>query len=431
MPTPPNILVMHMHDAGRYTQPFGHAIATPNIQRAAEQGTLFRHAHCLAPSCSASRSAMLTGMPPHQNGMNGLAHRGFALHDYRKHVVTPLKQAGYTTALSGIQHVARGGEGVAVIGYDHVLTEDASYEPATSAAEQFLKQSHGQPFFLKVGFQAPHRLGESFPMPDGPVDARYVKPPDPLPDNATTRKDMAEYIASVQGTDACMGRIMQALRDGGHADDTLVVITTDHGIAFPDMKCNLTHHGTGVHLSIHGPGVPEGVVCDTLCTHMDLFPTVFDLAGLEPCAWWQGKSLVEAMHGKAEQVHDAVFAEISHHASYEPKRSARTPRFLYVRRYEPRTPVLPNCDNSPSKTLWYDAGWSERPDPEEALFNTVLDPQERWNVADDPRYADALEHLRQTLDDWMQRTDDPLLQGPIPVPEGGVTTAADNYDPAG
>ena len=81
----PNILYIHSHDTGRYIQPYGHAVPTPHLQKLAEQGTLFRNAHTVAPTCSPSRAGLLTGIYPHQNGMLGLAHRGFNLNDYDKH----------------------------------------------------------------------------------------------------------------------------------------------------------------------------------------------------------------------------------------------------------------------------------------------------------------------------------------------------------
>jgi arylsulfatase A-like enzyme len=78
----PNILYIHSHDTGRYVQPYGHAIPTPNLQRLAEQGVLFRQAYSAAPTCSPSRAGLLTGQCAHSSGMLGLAHRGFSLRDY-------------------------------------------------------------------------------------------------------------------------------------------------------------------------------------------------------------------------------------------------------------------------------------------------------------------------------------------------------------
>ena len=91
MPDQPNILYLHSHDTGRAIQPYGHQVPTPNIQRLADQGLLFRHTYCGAPSCSGSRACLLTGQWAHSNGMMGLAHRGFVLNDYSQHIVHPLR----------------------------------------------------------------------------------------------------------------------------------------------------------------------------------------------------------------------------------------------------------------------------------------------------------------------------------------------------
>ena len=93
----PNILYIHGHDTGRYVQPYGHAVATPNIQKLAEEGVLFRKAFCAAPTCSPSRSALLTGQAPHNAGMVGLVNRGYDLSDHSQHIVTTLRHAGYHT----------------------------------------------------------------------------------------------------------------------------------------------------------------------------------------------------------------------------------------------------------------------------------------------------------------------------------------------
>ncbi len=96
-----NILYMHSHDTGRYIQPYGCGIPTPNLQTLAEEGVLFRQAFCANPTCSPSRAALLTGSYPHQNGMFGLAHRGWSLDDYSQHLVHTLTAHGYAAALAG------------------------------------------------------------------------------------------------------------------------------------------------------------------------------------------------------------------------------------------------------------------------------------------------------------------------------------------
>jgi len=101
-----NILYLHSHDTGRYIQPYGHFVETPNLQRLAEEGVLFRSAFSAAPTCSPSRAALLTGQSPHSCGMLGLAHRGFSLTDYRHHLLHSLREGGFRSVLAGIQHVA-------------------------------------------------------------------------------------------------------------------------------------------------------------------------------------------------------------------------------------------------------------------------------------------------------------------------------------
>src|SRR2546430_13383003 len=113
----PNILYIHSHDTGRYVQPYGHAIATPHIQRLAEQGVLFRKAFSAAPTCSPSRAALLTGQAPHSSGMVGLAHLGFSLHDNHQHILHTLRGAGYQSVLVGMQHLVPTAQ-VATLGYD-------------------------------------------------------------------------------------------------------------------------------------------------------------------------------------------------------------------------------------------------------------------------------------------------------------------------
>jgi arylsulfatase A-like enzyme len=114
----PNILYIHSHDTGRYIQPYGFDVPTPNLQKLAGEGILFRQAFDAAPTCSPSRAALLTGQCPHNNGMLGLAHRGFSLNDYNQHMIHWLRPHGYRSTLIGVQHIAKDPH---VIGYDEVV----------------------------------------------------------------------------------------------------------------------------------------------------------------------------------------------------------------------------------------------------------------------------------------------------------------------
>lgn len=105
-----NVLYLHSHDTGRYIQPYGYGVSTPNLQRFAEDRVLYRHAFCVGPTCSPSRAGLLTGRPPHAVGMFGLAHRGWRLDGYSVTLPARLTRAGYKTAFAGIQHIAPWGE---------------------------------------------------------------------------------------------------------------------------------------------------------------------------------------------------------------------------------------------------------------------------------------------------------------------------------
>ncbi len=227
----PNILYLHSHDSGRYVQPYGHAVPTPNLQHLAEEGVLFRQAFNAAPTCSPSRAGLLTGQAPHSCGQFGLVNRGFELRDRHKHLAQTLRAAGYTTALAGVHHVVRD---PLTVGYDRWLRGDA--REASSIADQaiaYLAEPREQPFFLAVGLIETHR---GFPEPGPLEDVRYTLPPAPLPNTPQTRRDMAAYKASARIMDETMGAVLDALEENGLAENTLVICTTDHGIAFPGMS---------------------------------------------------------------------------------------------------------------------------------------------------------------------------------------------------
>lgn len=443
-----NIVYLHSHDTGRCIRPYGYAVDTPNLQRFAEEGVLFRQAFCAGPTCSPSRAALLTGQYPHQCGMTALAHRGGRLKDPSRHLANYLKGQGYATALSGIQHVAEGtDEAIKALGYMRVLHKEFWPEWAEnpeswnrwfaqSAIDYIAKAGSSTPFFLDCGFDFTHRMGKgeqwhtTLRPPEG--DPRYVRPPAPLPDTPEIRRDFADFLVAARLLDECHGTVLKALETAGLAQNTLVIVTTDHGIAYPFMKCNLTAHGTGVLLMIRGPeGFDGGKVVDSLASHVDVFPTICDVADLPAPPWLEGSSLRPLLNGSSD-VRDSVFSEVSWHAAAEPMRSVRTARYSYVRRFAPRSgPVLPNCDDSASKTFMRRHGWDSRPQAAEELFDLVFDPGEACNRASDPSYAGALQEMRSRLDEWMRKTGDPILAGRIEPENDSMTTSVDGESPQG
>jgi arylsulfatase A-like enzyme len=430
----PNILYLHSHDTGRCIQPYGYAVATPHLQRLAEEGVLFRQAFSAAPTCSPSRAGLLTGQHAHATGMLGLAHRGFALDDYGRHMVHTLREVGYCSALVGVQHIAAGPDEAGVIGYDRKLaTASTRAVDVARAAVGFLNAAPPQPFFLSVGFVETHRLpggpgGFGYP----PGDSRYVRPPATLPDTHATRQDLADFAVAAGVLDQGIGAVLAALEAAGLADNTLVICTTDHGPPFPGMKGTLTDRGIGVLLILRGPGgFRGGAVYDQLVSQLDLFPTLCEVVGVPPPPWLQGLSLVPLVEGRVAHRHEAIFAGSTHHAAYEPQRAVRTTRWKYIRRFgDRRRPVLPNVDDSPSKDLWVEHGWRERTVAAESLYDLVFDPCEIANLAEDPAFAQVRATLADRLERWMRETSDPLLRGPVPVPPGTIVKDPDGLSPA-
>lgn len=422
----PNIIYIHSHDTGRYLQPYGYPVPAPAFQKLAEQGVLFRQAFSAAPTCSPSRASLLTGCCAHVNGMLGLAHRGFSLKEPKQHIVHTLRAGGYKSALIGVQHVSRQ---PATIGYDEIVpVKTTKAEFVGPAAVQWLKNAPKQPFFVDIGFQETHR---EYPPPGPAEDPRYSIPPHPIPDTPDTRMDMARYKACARILDDAVGGILRALDEAGLTGNTLIISTTDHGVAFPAMKCNLTDHGIGVSLIMRGPGgFTGGKVVDAMVSHLDLYPTICDMAGVAHPAWLEGTSLLPLIRGEKTEIRDQVVAEVNYHASYEPKRAVRTRRWKYIRNFNHRgRPVLPNCDDGLSKDVWLKHGWKDKIVDEEQLYDLVFDPNERHNLAGEPRAKATLEEMRGRMAKWMQSTNDPALHGDVAAPSGAVVNDADGISP--
>jgi arylsulfatase A-like enzyme len=186
-------------------QPYGQQVPTPNIQLLADQGVLFRQAFSAAPVCSGSRAALLTGQYCHNNGMLGLAHRGWKLRDYGKHWVHPLRDAGYRSVLIGEQHVSVDPH---VIGYDDVIDVPSNHAPEVTPRAVEAIETLPEPGFLSVGYFETHR---SFQAPTSVRDTLYSLPPAHLPDTPATREDMAAFKASVRSLDQGIGAVLHAL----------------------------------------------------------------------------------------------------------------------------------------------------------------------------------------------------------------------------
>lgn len=430
-----NILYIHTHDTGRYISAYGYELPTPNLQQFAEEGTLFRQAFTTAPTCSPSRAAMMTGRSAHQSGMLGLAHRGFKLNDPSRHLPAFLRRNGYETLLAGIEHEFNGTPEWRDDVYSSTLHAERrgpfewDEDNADNVADFLRKRKKDDaPFFLSFGMFSTHRVFVDADPQE--FDPDFMQVPEPIPDTPGTRKDMADYAATVKISDDSFGKVIKALRESDVADNTIVVFSTDHGLPLPGMKCNLTDAGMGISLIIDYPGNPaKGKAIDAMVTHMDLFPTFCELSGLEAPEDLQGKSLLPLFNGETAKLHDEIYGEVTFHAAYEPMRCIRTDRYKLIRIFDEdlRRPAS-NCDDSPARHLFIEAGWLKRLRPEIRLHDLVLDPNEQDNLAGNADYADVQADLEKRLHDWMVRTEDPLLNGEIPRPVGSTISTREALD---
>ncbi len=449
----PNIIYLHSHDTGCAIEPMGYPVHTPNLMRLAEEGVTMRRCFCANPTCSPSRAALLTGRYPHTNGMIGLVNRGFSIAEPERTISSFLRaEAGYRTALIGVQHIVPA-DRIPETGFDEVIRNgtvdptypDDAYLPIARSAADWLRKAPGeQPFFAAIGFSkpqwyfgSPHDDGykPSLKLRGAPKDPRRTAPLPGLPDTPETRKHASRYYGGIEQLDHAMGMVLDALDETALAENTLVICTTDHGLAIPHHKCNLTDGGLGVFSIWRGPGgFTGGTVTDALVSHVDYFPTICDVAGVEKPDGLQGVSLMPLTMDPCANVRDYIFGEVNYHAAYEPMRCVRDTRYKYIRRYDSRTRrVMPNCDPSPSKAMMVDHGWRDEPIPEEALYDTVLDPHERVNLLDREGNAQRrvhvapLERLRRRLDVWMDETEDPLREGHLMPPMGGQANDPDGW----
>ena len=152
---------------------------------------------------------------------------------------------------------------------------------------------------------------------------------------------------------------------------------------------------------------------DSPVSHLDIYPTLCEFAGTDEPEWLRGSSLMPLVRGEADALHEAIFAEVTYHAAYEPQRAVRTDRWKYIRRFDDYPhPVLANCDDGPSKDLLVAAGWGETVVAREQLFDLLFDPGEGENLAGDPGTNRCSRRCASASRRWMSETSDPLLDGP-------------------
>ena len=429
-----NILMIHCHDLGQYLGCYGvKTVQTSNLDAFASSGVRFTQSFSTAPTCSPSRASLFTGRYPHNNGVMGLCHANFAwdLHGTERHLAQILKEAGYRTAAAGVVHETR--SGAARCGYqeyDRPSTAATAADNAIRRLTSFRDESI-HPFFLFVGFEEPHRLphpnaetpGDNwFITPNFPLDDSLgVQVPGYLRDTPGTRRELAELQGAVRYADTHFGRLMTAVRILGLEPNTLVIFTTDHGVALPRAKCSLYDPGIQVALLLRLPsrrGWHGGGLHSSLISNIDMLPSILDLLGTPIPETVQGRSFKPLLDGDTRPTRDEIFAEMTYHDYYDPRRCIRTGRYKLILNFTTAPFFMDpsQCWRPRSDTLYPVNHAVAYHNPVE-LYDLQEDPWELHDISAMPEAAEIKSDLLRRLRVHLEETGDPILQGAITSPQ--------------
>mgnify|MGYP001575800011 CR=1 FL=1 len=421
----PNILWIVIEDASCHTGPYGEtAIDTPNIDILSAEGVIFDAAFVTAPVCSASRSAMITGMVQSTLGVHnhrsqkdaGKGEGGPEYHDsYRlpvKLLPELFQEAGYHTSLnSGVREDGKFGK----TDYNflwHRFEYDSAHWSDCPA---------DKPFFAQLQLKGGKNRGDN----SGSVDPEKMTLPPYYPEHPVFKQDWAEYLNSWLKTDRQVGEVVQQLKDAGRFENTAIFFITDHGVSHLRGKQFVYEEGLQVPLIVRYPeGRYAGTRRDDMVMQIDLGPTSLGLAGIEVPKHMQGKDFESVDYAPRS----AVFSGRDRcDETVDILRSVRTERFKYIRNFMSYVPhVQPNQYKDGKKITQtmkalhaagelnaLQARIFSPTRPTEELYDLKNDPEETVNLAADPKYAKRVEALRNRLYQNMERSRD---LGLIPEP---------------
>ncbi len=427
----PNILIITTHDSGRHFGCYGVPTAqTPAIDALADDGVLFERMFAPSPICSPSRGTLLTGRYPLTNGLVGLAGGAWKweFNDYGQHLSSILSDAGYLTAMIGLQHETEhierlgfedlsgygvksaGGNGSMMPGWPKGK-QGVSAEAIAERTTEFLHRAKDEPrpFFAQVGFfetHTPYDYAGCEPDDDKgtwiPPYAKSHSWPDWAKilkrfggDPKFAKRHIAELQGSLQIVDHAVAAIMETLRSAGLEENTIVLFNTDHGPELPGAKWTMYDPGLGIAFILRWPAgcVCGGRRCDWLLGNVDFLPTLLELTGLEVPENLQGVSFAEACRRDVSDCpspRNTVYGNWVDGLNF----AVRTDRYKLIRNL-----VLVDSTG--------------RVCPEYELYDLELDPLELTDVAEEPVYAEVLRDLRCRMDSWLKEMDDPVVDGPV------------------
>ncbi|MBT4138744.1 MAG: sulfatase [Candidatus Latescibacteria bacterium] len=423
----PNILLITLDDMGPTAGCWGdHTVPTPNIDRLAAEGICFTRGYTTHSSCSPARSSLYTGLYTHQNGHYGLGHRGYQLHRGVPTLPALLQQAGYRTCAIGKVHVEPA----------EALPFETEWEPKGMSRrdvhaypkniERFIDDTGDTPWFALCSLGDPHRAykGQEHGLPEKMLDADDVTP---FPshgelDTPEMRQEVAGYYNAVKRIDIAVGLMMEMLERKGLSEKTLVMFTSDHGPPFARGKTTTYEFGTRVPYIVRWPSqVAPGQVRDNFVIHVDVMPTVLEVAGVSLPSIQAGRSLVPLFNGDDAPWRDALFTEFTAHgAGFAPQRTVRTDRYKLIHNLRPGHPKPGvTVDGSEVRQALSDPKWTDThiervfqriDNPVEfELYDLENDTIEHHNLAGDSALADIEADLKARLFAWRQETFDPLL----------------------
>jgi N-sulfoglucosamine sulfohydrolase len=431
----PNILFCIADDWGAEAGVYGDPVVkTPTFDRIAREGALFHNAYVSSPSCTPCRNSILTGqwhwrLGPGAN-LYGTLRQDVEVYPHL------LEAAGYYTGSW------RKSFGPGKLEGKFSKNHPAGKQVASFGA--FLKaRPKGSPFCFWLGASDPHRGYKKGSGKAAGIDPAKVKPFPCFPDSEEIRSDVADYYFEVQRFDSDVAKAIALVEASGELNNTLIVITGDHGMPFPRCKSNLYDSGTKVPLAVRwGDKIKAGQQFRKYASLTDLAPTFLEAAGLKAPEEMTGRSLLSAMKGKGDQAlrpfiltgkeRHVPSQEIPDMGGY-PSRALRNDAFLYIRNYEiTRWPngtphwekaAIPgnwygDTDNGPTKTYIienrnkddahrqsYDLCFAKR--PAEELYDLAKDPSQLVNVASDAAYGVTLQVLGDQLTRELTASKDP------------------------
>lgn len=453
----PNILFaiaddMSFPHAGAYGDK---AVRTPNFDRVAREGVLFSNSFSNCPSCTPSRSAILTGRPMWQLEEAGVLYGSL-----------PKKLSLYTDLLAAAgYHVGFTGKGWSPGDwraggrtthpngqefnsrlFRETLPAGIDKRDYAANFSDFLSQRpDGAPFCFWFGCTEPHRVYEKGIGRKSGKRLEDVRVPPFLPDTEEIRSDLLDYYFEVEWFDRQLGGILARIEKAGELDRTMVVVTSDNGMPFPRAKVNLYDWGVHMPLAIRwGDRLAKpGRIAREMVSHIDFAPTFLQAAGVAPPVSMEGRSLLPLLYSSApDRSRDAVYSALERHTMCRPEgatypcRAIRTRDYLYIRNFAPdRWPTggeflssnkttHGDVDACPSKTyMLSDQARADHPDlyglafgqrPPEELYDVATDPGQIRNVASDAAYRRSRESLSRRLDAYLKQTGDPRIAGRDP-----------------